>query len=357
MHGRMLIRFSVLALLLVAGYPMATGGGMAPLLGGSISWEVDGSFGSGTRRVALRMSSAFVRDSQCQYTVGDSISCEYSGCGGGGSSGACSIAEVHGVLCVAQLIPDGNGGFSIKYTGGNSSQCLHDANLPSAVVHGGGLAPGGNMVGKANAFTVSSIHGGGVDKAMFGRNLTGTDVVVGSLTHEIVVDGEAEGLLAWLAPRTGFANLQSAHGLLPPQCPGIGSAVCSINVETPLGGSSGLFRSSGAGPPGAPGILSESDLYWANFSLPTEDWRNAAPALETFVPLCSSTGSAVAGARSCSSVGIENFFSPRAPFPLVVEVPVTPRDALQLGASFQGAGSLFSAPHSSLHLKTYDNDG
>lgn len=337
---------------------------MAPLLGGSISWEVDKRFEAGSRRVTLAMSSAFVQDSHCHYPVGGSVSCSHESCA---ANGLCSIAEVHGVLCVAQLVPAGQGEFGLKYTAGDGSQCLHDGNLPSALVHGGGSVPGSERVGKANTFKITSVHGGeggGVSQFSFSRNLTGTNVVVGTLKHVVVVDHAAEGLLAWLAPRAGMGNLATAHGLLLPQCSDSSVVPCSINVEI-AGGKSGFYRTAGASPPPAPAIMSSVDKYWENFTASIFDngvsntswdsFRRATPALETYVALCSI---GPGGRRSCPTSNITNFHSPRASFPFVVEVPVTPRAALELGARFQGTGThSFSAPHPAVQFKTYDADG
>jgi hypothetical protein len=328
-------------------------GSMSRLLGGSLGWSIDDKFedGNSFRRVSLKLSVAFEMHADCSYSAGSTVQCRKAGVPCSGES-MCSVAEAHGVLCIAQLIAQANGSFVPKFSHG-TAQCLHNLNYLQSTP-----APAPTQVGTVNAFKVISIQNSS-NSSSFSRRLAGADVIVGELMHTVTVSQDVTGLLAWLAPRDGLANLQTNEGLLLPQCGTVPSnRPCAINIKDTSNPPAFGFMRSSSGAPSSPAMLSPSDQYWRNFSVPmfsnsnTASWdnfRQVSPALETFISLCT--------VGNCALRRLINRHSPRPVLPLVVEVPVTPQAQAQPLRFLAGSGTSFLAPHAPLYFKAWDADG
>ena len=364
----------VLVALLIATHGGGGVDGMQPLLGGQLSWRVDRGFSElGVRRVSLTLTTVFSKAPDCYYTIGSGPVCDpHPACAS--DDAACAAAENHGVLCVAQLVPEQNRLVSRFWV--NDGQCVHDLNAAGAARADGGIGVAREMAGRWNNFTVRSVHDD-PDGIPSRRELSRTPAVMGELRHEVLVDDEASALLAWLAPRRGYSNLASAEGVLLPQCTDNTSALepCAENVHDSASPPAfGFVKLGGAGGSGFPrstvplGPFSESDRYWQDFPAVVTNGSAFAlsassPLLETFVQLCS-----IGGVVSCDTKPLPNLNSPVAPFPLVLEVPITPMtrhvtmgSANAPGLAFSGAAvdgtSGYVAPHPPVPFKSFDLDG
>jgi len=316
-------------------------------------------------------------------------------CGGGSSWGGgcgalCTMAHYHGVLCVAQLVPgsDGTAALRHRHTAAGDS-CVSDLNRLSGRVEtlGGGRVVAADMVGGANNFTVTHLYGGHdtTDTDEF-RTLGGAKVVVGRLERVITVAPDATAIVAWLssygeaACAEGRECSQScrrcmalqdeararecaqtcvvrSRAILLRACDRVASAglanplaqPCSVNTVARKNGSN----------------YNASDPYWGAWgaaAITNASLSNESSGLETFVPLCSSSGG---GSFSCRERPVRNFFSPVAILPPLVEVAVTPftrrlkrRSAASYftGLSYGRLHGHFHSPHPPFAVKAYDRD-
>mmetsp|Transcript_61092 Transcript_61092/g.144169 ORF Transcript_61092/g.144169 Transcript_61092/m.144169 type:complete len:1352 (+) Transcript_61092:198-4253(+) len=375
-------------------------GQMQGLIGGHLSWAVDPEFMDGDRYVDFELMTTFVQKEGCSYVPGSTVQCPASvvttppngiqACGAGDNT--CKLAEFYGVLCVAQLMEQVNGqGRRVYYVPRETNnpyfaQCVHQLNIRVGsqvyVVDNNGAQPDplptAEEVGKVNAFTVMQVY----DQNPLDADLAedrwrhGTKMVVGKLTHRVKVHPRASGVVAWLAPRIGFTNLLQQHGLLLPACTASASPprACLNNIgslERTLSNDANTWqKANGAAIRAWSGLsFSAADGYWR----PTEQDRfkqnwgpnraecgnnllgcheSGSPALETLVPLCSSTGTY----RRCEEFELFNYYSPVVAVPHVVEVTLS--TAAGSGeAQYLGDPDPYSAPHRGFNVQGYDLDG
>lgn len=291
-------------------------GGKQPILGASLSWAIDSGFRRGVhqqdRTVTFTLHSAVRMSTLCNYTLEHSVNCSTSHltqtCAPDNVCGLESDAETlgrqavkaeHGVLCIGQVVRTPNGVLELLYTpsDANSGQgkdaCASDASgavaarlpngtyftvatAPSSPAQSNGAAGGAaqrgatrvarSSLGKANAFTVTSLHHD-ADPLSLERRVQGMNVALGVLTHTVHVEKEAVGLIAWLSTDDGASIGVSHRDILLPEC-GRGDSTsiepCSTNVN-----SSAAFekdaddaKSSGA----SVGSSSAHSEYWAGGS-------------------------------------------------------------------------------------------
>jgi hypothetical protein len=334
-----------------------TTGTLQPLFGGHLTWRADRDWNSGERTVTLSLTVAFAQSQGCRYAVGKQPQCVAFGAGCGA---LCTTARHHGVLCVAQLVP-GNEPAAPQHrhvVAGDS--CVSDLNLHSGRIEtlGGKRAVGPDMVGGANNFTVTHLYDDRLspsDADEF-RTLGGARVAVGRLERVITVAPEATAIIAWLSSYGGTACADSRRCLLLRQCSDVAANTvagpCSVNsIQAPWSNGS----SSNA----------TSDPYWGArgaSALVDAVLHNESSALETFVPLCSSSGG---GSHACSERPVRNFFSPVTVLPPLVEVAVTPLTRRSgtsnaasrfTGLSHDGTNDHFFSPHPPFAAKAYDSD-
>jgi len=167
--------------------------------------------------------------------------------------------------------------------------CVSDLNLLSGHVEtlGGEREVGPDMVGGANNFTVTHLYDDRLSPSETDefRTLGGARVVVGRLERVITVAPEATAVIAWLSSYGGPACADSRRCLLLRQCSEFEvanhlAAPCSVNtIQTPWsnGSSWNVTRDPYWGARGAAALV-DAVLH------------NESSALETFVPLCSSSG-------------------------------------------------------------------
>jgi hypothetical protein len=413
------LRFLVFCGVFLGSLIGTTRGGLQPLLGGQLTWEVNPNFMTGTRQVTFTLKTATEKSNFCTYKLDDTVSCALAegrypdcealknllvstACPGMPTGTTCSVfaeaarqrcytAEEHGVLCVRQLLKKTDGNYQTRFWD-DESQCVHDVNLWNSTA--GGTSPGkatyaeANKVGATNVFRTLSLHDK-VENTVWERMAAKTQVVVGVMTHTITVEPNAVALVAFFAPRYGFSHFSDERGLLLPTCGSTWSAsnslACSVNMEA-LGRSNEqtteVWRSWTAS--GAPtgdrrririsdtGTQSVLDRFWAGFGSfqgvngDRESCNNirgclrsASPSLETFVPLCRDTTDAT---DNCNIAPINNYFSPQTFLPVLTEVAVT---AATVATSTEAAsGDFFSynlanrmAPHPPMLMQSVDYDG
>ncbi|EKX30997.1 hypothetical protein GUITHDRAFT_149565, partial [Guillardia theta CCMP2712] len=345
---------------------------MQSLLGGHLSWAIDRNFARdpNSRTVQLTLSTAFtIQDGlECSVTAPfEQVVCKPSANNNicPDPTNGCHEAELFGVLCVAQLIPDASSSGVLRskyYVSG--AQCGHDVNYQSVNVSTNysrvNVSP--SQLGKANRFIVTNHYTQARPTSTVDRNWmpAGKEVLSGKMTHTVRVDQDAVGLVAWLAPRAQYDSLiRSQTGLLLKQC----QANMDTCMANPCSEGRKMFLSQDPVQSQTVGITGD---YWVSFksrllfpfSQPSAGYENTlvsfSPALETFVPLCS-VGS---GSYSCSK-GLSNYFSPVVPFPPFIEIAITPftRSSSAYRYTFAASSSTYNAPHRAFRMLSYDYDG
>eukprot|EP00960_Hanusia_phi_P067814 766710-Hanusia_phi.AAC.6 len=334
---------------------------LQPLIGGSISWMTDSNFlqGGTYRNVTFRLDATFVlpQPSKCSFAEGTQIDCSaynmaIRDCP---PTGDCSIAENFGVLCVAQLVKGADGLYS-KYTS-NVSQCASDATVEINGCSSGTSCR--DKIGTSNALTVTSIWNEPYLPLSPAYAPNGVSMLKGYMEHTIQVDDDVVALVAWLAPRTGFDNLNRSTGLL--------LNGCSTNSQPCFANECSLWRTpvqNGFGYEGSAFHVDPQridDLYWANFffacspTLPGVNClKRASPALETFVPLCSTLPNS--DPWNCNTARINNWHSPIALFPDVITVATGAAIEQNSFKYTSIEGGEISAPYAAVEFPSYDLD-
>ena len=313
----------------------------------------------------------------------------------------CGVAERFGVLCVAQLVrQQGDGKYYAKYMDPNA-QCVSEANahLSSVFEFGSYLGDADkkpmvcgpdasasctSKIGVPNKFMVQQIYSAPISNvegpSTVGRRPGPSVVVTGLLRHTVLIDSDVSEVVAWLAPRTGHANLNQRTGLLLEGCSSAAAGTPCMFNECSLqrtGCAAGQGCVSGAAfRIAALGIMyAASDAFWLNWGTSFDGvqgcgsgkacLRSASPALETFVPLCSLDPTST---RKCSR-GLNNYYSPVTSLPDIIEVAITPAtvlDASDARAPFvytgynpyqPGARPELTAPHQAFRVQSFDYDG
>ena len=239
-----------------------------------------------------------------------------------------------------------------------------------------GQATGYATVGTENDFTTLAVHVS-ESATVRGRKVNGRKVVFGAKTHMLIVPEDVTGVVAYLAGVNGTV-IDHTQGMLLPPCEARGENKL-ILADTPVMCSHNTMQLREEGSIKSNGFHSGADVYWKDFlsdatvpvaelvqapsdgtvpapwrvgqmgvasgevrdtydGLPQQDgddfkgmsdklWSlmRQAPALETYVPLCSS----VAGTRHCEQYPVGNYYSPVSGLPPVIEIPVTPRTIRQ----------------------------
>ena len=409
-------RLAVAVLLHVLSNAPASGQ-MQRLVGGSLTWEVNPEFlevGGSKRTVTFNLRTSWaVSSAPGQMPVSGcdalakatKVACPALTATVLLDSGAttsrcnpdlkledgCGVAERFGVLCVAQLVrkKDTNEYYA-KYRDPNA-QCVSEANahLSEVFVDGsyvrdaevrpkvcGPGAPAGcaSKIGVPNKFMVQQVYNAPISDAeapsSVGRKPGPSTVVTGVLQHTVLIDSDVSEVVAWLAPRTGHGNLNQKTGLLLPGCSS-GDTPCMFNeCSLQRSGCAGqgcathaAFRTASAG-------FARSDPFWDKWGplgcgSGKECLRQASPALETLVPLCSYDQNS---ARKCD-LGLNNYYSPVTSLPDIIEVTITPATGLNYKAAqapfvyagynpFQPAAvPKLTAPHQAFRVQSFDYDG
>lgn len=292
-------RWERLLLCVAVACLLPASGSLQPLFGGQITWRVDEAFNAGQRKVTLTLTSAVGQSNECDYIVGARPQC----------AGA-ELAHLHGMLCVAQLVPAPGGGLRNRHWVSGHS-CVSELNRLSGQVQTAmpEQQVEADMVGGANNMTVSHVYDGNNVTSEF-RTLGGVRVVVGQLEKVISVAQDASAIIAWLAPSE--SNGTEPQLLL---------RQCQDAAMTGLSNSTGAPCSVNANTTRLDGAHATPDPYWGAWgadTLPSASRSDGAAALETFVQLCSS----VSG-DACSLRPVRNFHSPVAVLPPLIEVAVT----------------------------------
>ena len=407
-HG--LLRAALLLSLFVGWTGAVTTYRLQGLLGGSINWAVDPHFADGPehRYVTFVLNTTMVKSTSCVYTTGEKVSCSLPNtiCG---NDITCAIGELHGVLCVAQLVPGSGTDRIAKWavTTGDEAQCVHDHILETdrSTVQPSSPAATDEYVGKVNTFTVDKVYDQdpNAEDEVRGTNSdrrpSGVNVVQGSLRHRVKVHEDAKEVVAWFAPRKGFQNFCKRTSMLLPACAGAETSVLSgsgidrtYDLQKPnsacMANPLSLFRRDTDNFQNqneqcsifqGPALDPTFDDYWGSsqfgwkYSSGTAPCKNvqisgsgsqpvsgcmrpATPALETLVPLCT--------AVKCASEPPRNYYSPEVTMPHLIEVPITPKTLLQESWTFQAidpnsvdAVKISSAPHPGFYVHSVDYDG
>ena len=292
-------------------------------MGGTIFWSIDDRFEVGDDRIVIfTLVSSFVRAPECDYQVGDYVTCPLDGAPWCGSDAACAVAARHGQLNIAPLSTNG------------VALAAVDANR-SVII---------NQLQVLELDTANDV-----------------DWAVGVLRYYANVAAPAAAVLAWLSP----------HPLDPAAQAG-GIPLCNTTATVPFSPACALSASAAVGAIAAT-TAEESELvaaYWANLPF-LDDVPDAidAPAravLRTYVPLCASA--AAAAESTCTAQGrLTNRHSPLAPFPPLAPAPLAARarrppaaldpDNGEVFAPPPGAGGLYAAPLPPFRLVVCDGDG
>ena len=414
-------------------------GDMMKLLGGSITWEVNPEFLSGEtgkRTVTFNMRTSWALGKQTgaavqvdtcdEMQVGSTVNCndqtlaetdeswrdsaKMGSCNHANSPDGvqkCSVAEKFGVLCVAQLVVDSNGVYRPKFRDLNHyAQCVSETNAHHSetyLLESGGYSSETDVkpatrkeqslieIGIPNAFTIRQIYHTAIsdanDPSSNGRQPPPSSVVTGTLSHTVEIAEDVAEVVAWLAPRIEFngnnppdrvSNLVSSTGLLLPGCSGAGdTAPCMFN-ECSLqrdGLPNNIHRGAA--------FRANHDQFWNNWGDGTGSepcagkpcLREASPALETYVPLCSNVNTAKRKCSGANAEGVNNYYSPVTELPDLIEVTITPASRAQPGACDQAksagtpwtynafhpdrpaACNLLTAPHQAFRAQSFDLDG
>jgi len=335
---------------------------MQKLLGGHLSWEIDRNFARGSRTVTFTLTTAFTLDSglSCTTVSYEQVTCTPSVANSALCTGlptGCNEAELFGVLCVVQLVKSGSN-FVSKYNV-DGAQCGHDINIKSVTIftNNNRVNVSSSQLGKANRFTVSNFYSQLRDATSqtVDRNWmpAGKQVLSGKLTHTVSVDADAEGLVAWLAPRSAATNdpIRTKTGLLLSSCDEWYKDTTKA-LDTCMANRCSEGRTQNIGDsPVVSQTIGKSYDYWNDFAAEIGNKLDSlSPALETYVPLCK--------VGSCSN-GLTNYFSPVVPFPPFVEIAITPftRFSSAYRYPITGTTSSFNAPHRAFHMLSYDYDG
>ena len=400
-------------------------GAMQRLVGGSLTWEANPNFlaGGAKRTVTFHLRTSWAAEAvpntvgeaqvpNCPaMTQGSTVACNVAGLTDTGATSArcnsdpklgdgCSVAERFGVLCVAQLVRTQNDKYYAKYSDPNA-QCVSEANahlssyfqsgsyLPDAdkkPVVCGGASNCASKIGVPNRFTVQQVYSSPVtdseEPSSVGRKPGPSVVVTGVLTHTVQIDSDVSEVVAWLAPRTGHANLDKKTGLLLEGCSSVASGTPCMYNECSLQ-RSGCADGQGCATGAAFRIESNgiqyaaSDAFWDQWGSRFDAvqgcgsgkacLRKASPALETFVPLCSNDQ---ASKRKCS-LGMNNYYSPVTSLPDLIEVAITPATTLSASVLGPQGGFVYTsynpynpaaeveltAPHQAFRVQSFDYDG
>jgi hypothetical protein len=297
---------------------------LQPFLGGTLSWSIADGFEqrSEDRIVNFTLVSAFIRSPDCNYSVGELLTCRLAGSAWCGSDITCAIAARHGVLNIAPLSQDGA------------------------------------------VFSDGKIAAPNVPRVLELDDTSGAAWAVGIMHIAARAPGNASAMLAWLS--THPLDPEAAHAHIPictsaSAVVGAGAsqqAVCSFSFAA-------LDGDVGASPSELSGSIA---AYWDG--LPAlNDTSITSPAravLRTFVPLCTAGG----GPTGCSSRNgtLENRHAPIAPFPPLAPAPVPARAYLSTsaldparGEAFMsvpaGSGGWYAAPLPPFRLVAADADG
>jgi hypothetical protein len=377
-----------------------------------------------------------------ELALGSQVNCEFDNLGGESTPGSCNeaagkskcgVAEKFGVLCVAQLVRDVNGNYRAKYVDDNA-QCVHEVNAHHSKMYVEGSyigetqykpftrenSPNGEAIkiGIPNQFQITQIY----DKAISAdeppttvqRKPPPSYVVTGNLSHTVLIGEDVSEVVAWLAPRTGHDNLELKTAMLLPPC-SESAKVCTVSgapcttacpagagdcVQVPcMYNECSLQRIMdtqneyvGAAFRGQTGSFSQPDAFWANWGVEggaggsevrgcgsgKACLRKASPALETYVPLCSDDSNARRRCSGSSASGVNNYYSPVAGLPDLIEVAITRASAIHKGELsstefsdtnppqwfYRGynprspaAEKYYTAPHQGFRVQSYDYDG
>eukprot|EP00961_Rhodomonas_salina_P089521 1203900-Rhodomonas_salina.1 len=337
-----------------------------PLLSGSLTWAIDPAFVQGKRLVKFTLLTAFevTPEDDCTFELNQEVQC---------SSPA--ILERFGRLCIDRYLRQWSATSSrmTPVLPTYSGLCPVDENEPV-------------LQGARNNFVV-------MDK----RNINGLNVVFGKKEVTAKVNPTTTGLVAHLMLDAQVESKRT--GVLLPQCvtnPAFLKVPCAVNAfhdltapiyerpsttfsdpnstETPAPPPAatsphfGLFKEEECGIDGCTYESSSLNIYWRGFTSPLEDFAKEGsnlfkitPALETFVPLCTSDPSDIE--HNCSSIlnPLTNYFSPVPAFPPFVEVAVTPYSQARSDPDShfveQDSGETYAAPHPAMFLKSMDYDG
>jgi len=383
---------------------------MLKLLGGAMTWEANPEFllGAAKRTVTFHLrtswalgETAAVPGCPTPFDLGTTVGCTIDAALTGSEADkcdpllegdGCAVAEKFGVLCVAQLVRDSAGKMYAKYSDPNA-QCVTETNVhhSSKLVGGsynqdlehkpkvrsGSTTP--ITIGIPNKLTVQQAYTTDIEPtlqpASAGRKPPASVVLTGTLSHTVLVEEDVSEVVAWLAPRTGFANYKIKTGLLMPACsdhapPSTTPCMyneCSlqrISCDSSTGCQGAAFR------PTSTTDHVRADPFWNLWGDASgvqgcgsgkACLRQASPALEAFVPLCSNDASSV---RKCAQ-GVNNYYSPVTSIPDLIEVAITP--LVRLGQAWKYRGHdpynpaitavSYDAPHQAFRVQSFDYDG
>ena len=371
--GRMRVKHkhglaSLGALICFLGLGAPANAQMERLIGGSLTWSVNPAFldNQASRTVTFNLRTSWAvadgspRVASCStLKKSEQVSCSMPELMGGGAGqcnpalggGGCGVAERFGVLCVAQLVKSGSTYYAL-YSDPNA-QCVSEANAHLSGKYEDGtydrgadkrpaLRAGSTLseIGIPNQFVVQQIYDAAPSEeeeaSSVARKPGPAVVVTGALTHTIKVDENAEAVVAWLAPREGFANFEQKTGLLLPGCTEVSGQACMYNecsLQRMLVGSGPEFMGAAFRVTGTE--YTQADAFWKGFAgsgcgSGKSCLQRGSPALETYVPLCSNR---VGSGRGCTTDGVNNYYSPVSAVPDMVEVAVTAIARLPVQAS------------------------
>jgi len=276
-----------------------------------------------------------------------------------------------------------------------------------------------SSVGTENDFEVLTVHD---DEKInvFNYKINHRKIVFGAKQHTVIVPDDVTGIVAYLAAANGTI-IGADQGMLMQPCNSKGNnllitspdpVMCSHNTQD-VRDENGIK---------APAFHSQADTYWNQFLddavVPTEEmlqpyadatnpdvgrlgrlptgksysgeawavndatrgmseemWalKKQSPALETYVPLCSSHAMANGerSPRHCTTYPLGNYFSPVSGLPPVIEIAMTPRTILQphvygpckigvdrkRGICNDPSETAFYSSLGPIMLKAYDMDG
>ena len=397
MAGRMRVKHkhglaSLGALICFLGLGAPANAQMERLIGGSLTWSVNPAFldNQASRTVTFNLRTSWAvadgapRVASCSaLKKSEEVSCSMpelmadalgvTQCNPELGGEGCGVAERFGVLCVAQLVRSGSTYYAL-YSDDNA-QCVSEANAHLSRKYEAGIygTAGENRpalragsalseVGIPNQFVVQQIYDAAPSEeeeaSSVARKPGPAVVVTGVLTHTIKVDENAEAVVAWLAPRSGFANFEQKTGLLLPGCTEVSGQACMYNecsLQRMLVGSGPEFMGAAFRVQGTD--YTQADAFWDGFEgsgcgSGKSCLQRGSPALETYVPLCSYR---VGSGRGCTTEGVNNYYSPVSAVPDMVEVAVTAIARLPVQASpwtyrgynpYQDAAvNFYKAPH------------
>eukprot|EP00960_Hanusia_phi_P019256 568376-Hanusia_phi.AAC.1 len=154
-----------------------------PLIGASLNWKFDPA--PGNRSVYFDLQIAMGKSRYCTYQKGKAVICTGLEDSIACSNPLCQVAQVHGILCVGQVVSSHNGLF-FKYSAADG--CPSDLDMSDISTVG--------RVGKVNDFQVESLIDIVETCTEFDNSSSG--IVTGNLKHRVSIDDDTIAVVAWL---------------------------------------------------------------------------------------------------------------------------------------------------------------